>query len=251
MGAQVFRKHASPDALRWEAAGLAWLAAAGALPVVPVLEVATDHLDLVRLTSVSPTPEAARAFGAGLARLHDAGAPAFGSPPPGWVGGGYIGPLPMATGAWPTWGELYARARLEPLGQMLRAAGDLTPQAAADLDRLVGRLLDGELDDDDRPARLHGDLWSGNVMWTSDGATLIDPAAHGGHRETDLAMLALFGAPCLDEVIDAYQTVHPLRPGWQRRVGLHQLFPVGVHAVLFGGGYVTRTHALLRTWASG
>jgi fructosamine-3-kinase len=93
-------------------------------------------------------------------------------------------------------------------------------------------------DTDDRPARLHGDLWSGNVMWTAEGATLIDPAAHGGHRETDLALLALFGAPHLEEVRRGYEEVRPLDDGWRQRVDLHQLHCLLVHALVFGGGYV-------------
>jgi fructosamine-3-kinase len=131
----------------------------------------------------------------------------------------------------------------------MRAAGDLPPAAADALTRLVARLLSGELDDDDQPVRLHGDLWSGNALWTPDGVTLIDPAAHGGHRECDLAMLALFGLPHLEVVVEGYQSVHPLRAGWRRRVSLHQIYPVGVHAVLFGGSYVAQTHALLHQWA--
>ncbi len=249
MNRPVFRKHGETLALRWEVAGLAWLAAADALPVVDVLDVADDHLDLAALTSVPPTGAAARTFGAGLARLHDAGAPAFGAPPPGWEGDGFIGRYPLVSASFETWGECYARARLAPIGASLRASGDLPPAAAADLERLTARLCAGEMDDDDPPARLHGDLWNGNVMWTRAGATLIDPAAHGGHRETDLAMLALFGLPHLDSVVAGYESVHPLRPGWRRRTGLHQLFPVGVHAVLFGGSYVTQTHALLHEWA--
>ena len=74
---------------------------------------------------------------------------------------------------------------------------------------------------------------------------LIDPAAHGGHRETDLAMLALFGLPHLDDVLAAYDDERPLRPGWRRRTALHQLYPVGVHAVLFGGHYVAQLDRLL------
>jgi fructosamine-3-kinase len=68
------------------------------------------------------------------------------------------------------------------------------------------------------------------VLWTDDGAVLINPAAHGGHRETDLAMLALFGLPEVAQVVEGYEEVHAPRPGWRRRLGLHQLFPVGVHA---------------------
>ncbi|MEZ0449985.1 fructosamine kinase family protein, partial [Cellulomonas sp. ICMP 17802] len=108
----------------------------------------------------------------------------------------------------------------------------------------------GALDDDEPPARLHGDLWSGNVVWTSDGVTLIDPAAHGGHRETDLAMLALFGLPFLPEVLAGYRSVRPLRAGWERRVGLHQLYPVGVHALLFGGGYHAQLLRLTGEWSA-
>lgn len=83
-------------------------------------------------------------------------------------------------------------------------------------------------------------------MWTPAGVVLIDPAAHGGQRETDLAMLALFGCPHLDAVIDGYRQVRPLRPGWRDRVGLHQLFPLLAHVVLFGGGYARQTHAAAR-----
>ncbi|MCL2850510.1 MAG: fructosamine kinase family protein, partial [Micrococcales bacterium] len=220
---------------------------AAAVPVVDVLELTENHLDLVMLTSVTPTVEAARVFGARLAQLHDAGAPAFGAPPPGWDGDGFIGRFPLVNLSFATWGQFYAQARLAPVAQAL----DLPPGARKDLDQLSARLCSGALDDDDGPARLHGDLWAGNVMWTPDGAVLIDPAAHGGHRETDLAMLALFGLPHLDAVVDGYQDVHRLHPGWRERTSVHQLFPVAVHAALFGGGYVAQTHALLRQCASG
>ena len=87
------------------------------------------------------------------------------------------------------------------------------------------------------PARLHGDLWSGNVFAGADGRPwLIDPAAYGGHREVDLAMLRLFGGPS-PRTVAAYEEVRPLADGHERRVPLWQLFPLLVHAVLFGGGY--------------
>ena len=87
---------------------------------------------------------------------------------------------------------------------------------------------------DEPPSRIHGDLWSGNVLWSGGSGWLIDPAAHGGHRETDLAMLALFGAPYLDRILGAYASQAPLAPGWRQRVPLHQLHPLLVHVVLFG-----------------
>ncbi|MGK8486610.1 fructosamine kinase family protein [Nocardia asiatica] len=93
------------------------------------------------------------------------------------------------------------------------------------------------------PARVHGDLWSGNILWTRERAMLVDPAAHAGHRETDLAMLALFGAPHLDRIRAAYHETSPLADGWRDRTPLHQLHPLLVHVVLFGAGYRAQTLA--------
>lgn len=236
---------------RCEAAGLRWLRVPGGARVVEVLDVGEDHLDLSRLDEVAPTPRAGAELGARLAVTHDAGADAFGAPPAGWAGDGWFGPLsdplPVAAAAETSWGRFQADHRLAPV--LDRLHGDLDADDLRAADVLLDRLRAGTWDDGDPPARVHGDLWSGNVLWTAAGATLIDPAAHGGHREADLAMLALFGLPHLDVVLDAYTTVHPLTPGWRQRVGLHQLYPVAVHAVLFGGGYVGQTRRLLHTWA--
>lgn len=238
-----------------EAAGLRWLAVPGGPPVVRVREVADDHLDVERLTPVAPTARAARELGARLAVLHDAGAPAFGSAPEGWSGDGFLGPLadplPVPSGEHGRWGAFLAGCRLEPLAAEAERRGALDPADVALLRALAGVLRTGDLDDDDRPARLHGDLWSGNIVWTAAGATLIDPAAHGGHRESDLAMLALFGLPHLDEVLAGYQEVHPLRRGWRHRVGLHQVVPVALHAVLFGGGYAGHLRRLVEPYVRG
>lgn len=217
---------------------------------MPVLDVGEHHLDLTRLEAVPPSPEAADAFGARLARTHDAGAAAWGAGPEGWSGDGFFGPLseplPMPLGSWPTWGEFYAEARIVPMVRLARDSGVYDEDAARAFDPLCRRLVDGVLDTDDVPARLHGDLWSGNVLWAAVGATLIDPAAHGGHRETDLALLALFGAPHLDAVLSGYRAVHPPADGWEERVGVHQLHCLLVHAVLFGGGYAGRALQVAR-----
>jgi fructosamine-3-kinase len=96
------------------------------------------------------------------------------------------------------------------------------------------------------PARLHGDLWSGNVL----GRYLIDPAAYGGHREVDLAMLQLFGSPP-PRFFAAYEEVAPLADGWRDRVDLYQLLPLLVHAELFGGGYGAQAERAARRYVSG
>ena len=233
-----------------EAAGLRWLSAVdGGVPCAQVLDADANSLTLRRLEPVPPRPDAAREFGARLAVMHDAGAPAFGAGPDGWDGPGFFGPLsqplPMSLRGHQRWGAFYARERLIPMSEL--AAERLDAATRESVDAVVARCEEGDFDDDDPPARLHGDLWSGNVMWTRDGVVLIDPAAHGGHRETDLAMLALFGCPHYDAVLAGYQQSRPLKPGWRNRIGLHQLYPLLAHVVLFGSGYAGQTRAAARS----
>ena len=232
-----------------EAAGLEWLSAApGGVPCAQVLDYDDTSLTLRRLPAGPSTAAAATEFGRRLAATHDAGASGFGAAPAGWTGPGFFGPLqaplPMSLTPRETWGVFYAEERLEPmLGFASEAMDSATGRLVEDV---IARCRSGAFDDDDRPARLHGDLWSGNVMWTPQGAALIDPAAHGGHRETDLAMLALFGCPHLDAVYGGYQQAHPLAPGWRDRIPLRQLYPLLAHVALFGSGYTSQTAAAAR-----
>jgi fructosamine-3-kinase len=251
-GRAAFVKHhpdAPPGVFRAEADGLAWLAEAGALRTPEVLAVADDGDGprFLALEWIAPGPPDPEAFGRGLAGLHRAGAPAF-----GWERDNFIGPLPQPNhpvpGGWP---EFYVTRRLLPMAERAVAAGTLDTGFLAALERLRARMPDlaGE---PEPPARLHGDLWNGNVLWGADGdVRLIDPAAHGGHRETDLAMLALFGCPHLGAVLDGYREAAPLADGWETRVGVHQLFPLLVHAVLFGRGHAEQALAAAQAAAAG
>ena len=218
-----------------EAAGLRWLAAADAVAVPAVLGADDAWLVTEAVASGSSSREATEEFGRSLAAMHAAGAPAFGSPPPDGPADAWIGDAPMRNeaheGPWLDW---YVEERVLPYVRLAIDRGALSGDQAARIEHAVGRLDPGP---DEPPARLHGDLWSGNVLWGPDGAVVIDPAAHGGHRETDLAMLAVFGLPHLETVLAAYDEAAPLAAGWRDRVGLHQLFPLLVHAALFGGGY--------------
>lgn len=230
-----------------EAAGLDWLAAAGGARVVEVQQVEESALVLDRLHPVDPDPASAHSFGRGLALTHAAGAEAFGALPPGAAGywfGPLSDPLPLPEVTAERFGPFYAEGRLWPLTERCRQAGVIDEALAADLSRVCEQLTAGRWDERPaRPARLHGDLWAGNLLWTSHGVTLIDPAAYGGHPETDLAMLELFGAPHLAEMLAGYAEAGTLAPDWRSRIGLHQLFPLLVHALLFGGSYASATRS--------
>jgi fructosamine-3-kinase len=241
------------DAARFlatEAAGLAWIRVPGGPPVPAVVEVGPSQIGMDRVPEGRPSRAAAEQLGRRLAVLHGAGAPAFGSPPPGAPGpDGWIGDLPMPYAQRSTFVELWALDRIGATARMARDRGGLDFAQVAEVDRFVADLLAGEVDVGPSvpAARVHGDLWSGNVLWGADGqAWLIDPAAHGGHPESDLAMLALFGVAHLDRIIGGYEADRPLPPGWRSRIPLHQAWPLLVHAALFGGGYGDSAMAALR-----
>jgi fructosamine-3-kinase len=249
--AVVVKRSSEPGAARAEAAGLRWLAAAGNVRLPAVHGQEEGLLVIDRVVQGRPNREAAVRFGRDLAALHAAGAPAFGAPPPGGPVDAYIGLAPMRNEQgtdWPIW---YAEQRVLPYLRRAVDQGTVLAGEAAVVERLCERLpaLAGPAEP---PARLHGDLWSGNVLWAADGRVwLIDPAAHGGHRETDLAMLRLFGCPHLERVLDGYQAAAPLADGWAERVGVHQLFPLLVHAVLFGRGYAEQALTVARSALEG
>ena len=231
----VKRRSDAPDGLfAAEAAGLDWLRVSGGVPVVDVTAWTATSITLDRLTPVPPTEPAAETFAERLAVTHNAGAAAFGAPPAGHDGPNFIADLPMSTDPEPAWGVFFGQQRVWPYAR--QAATELGDDGLRVMEALVKRLADGVFDDDAPPARLHGDLWTGNVVFTTAGAVLIDPSAHGGHRVTDLAMLALFGAPHLSRILAAYEAASSQLPsGWRGLIGLHQVYPLLVHTVLFGG----------------
>ena len=245
-GRRVFAKFSErpvASLMASEARGLQWLASAGGPGVPEVLGCDGDGIVLSWVSSGPATPGAAQRFGRELAAMHAAGAETFGAPWPG-----YIASLPLdneagSRGGWPEW---YAARRLIPF---LRRAADAGTLAAGDVrlvESVIGRI--GELAGPaERPSRIHGDCWSGNVLWSAGRGWLVDPAAHGGHRETDLAMLALFGAPHLERILAAYDEAAPLAGGWQARVPLHQLHPLLVHVCLFGASYRERLRDAARS----
>ena len=180
-----------------------------------------------------PRPSTEADLGRRLAELHRAGAPCFGREDRRTTGSRALPNEPT-----PTWAEFYATNRLLPLAKLAADAGALP----TDVDRAA------------RSTRRHGSTWSVGPRSRRPASTatcgaatgssgsggrswLIDPAAHGGHREFDLAMMRLFGG-FGDDCFAAYAEAFPLADGWEDRVALHQIAPLVVHAIKFGGGYV-------------
>ena len=241
-----------------EARGLRWLADAHAVPLPEVLGWDTATLALTWLPPQAPDQQAAEQFGRDLAVLHASGAERFGTPWPGFIATLPLGdrsgdtvtvaaeatvpgpvrparPAMLISGAgdWASW---YAGKRLLPYLRRAAGTGVLTGSDTRLVEEVISRI--GDLaGPPEPPRRIHGDCWSGNVLWSGGRGWLVDPAAQGGHRETDLAMLALFEAPHLDRILGAYQDVAPLAEGWRARIPLHQLHPLLVHACLFGRSY--------------
>jgi fructosamine-3-kinase len=200
-----------------------------------VLAVGDDWLALRWIERGRLQPDGEEELGRGLAALHRAGAPSFGGSRPL-----RLGPLELPNDPSGDWPSFYASRRLLPLGARAGLA-HVVERVCARIDAIAGP--------PEPPSRLHGDLWSGNVLAGADGRPwLIDPAAYGGHREVDLAMLALFGTPS-PRTLAAYDEVWPRADGHEERVLLYQLFPLLVHAVLFGGGYAASAASAARRYA--
>jgi fructosamine-3-kinase len=321
------------DAGSGDVAGVAGAAGAGGavrpVRVAQVVEYGATYLDVEFIQPTSPTAEAAVSFGRSLAVMHDAGAPYYGySPSPCAYFGPLSDPVPAVNGEYSDYWDYLIAGRMVPMLEEGVRRGEFSQADLAETIEVLERLRDsgvgvssGELCGagmsgagmsgagagvpeasswaSDQPARVHGDLWSGNLLWTPAAsqqplaqareeaggggtqlalsaheagggvapagtgdsgaladalareeagveAVLIDPSAHGGHREEDLAMLQLFGCPYFDQILDGYNSVHPLAKGYRARFTLHNLYPIAGHVVFFGGSYRMQYHQMLR-----
>ncbi len=272
-GSSVFVKtseSALPGMFTDEAAGLRWLGVPDSGIATPrVVGVVDDSPDCaprgddhsgadgepaaVRLLALEwidagqLDPAGEEKLGRGLAAIHREGAPAFGATPFTDVNGAIdparhahapmrFNELTLPNQSCATWAEFYAERRIRPLATACRDKDELTAEDCEVFDRLCAKMpsLSGP---EEPPARLHGDLWSGNVLPATDGRVfLIDPVAHGGHRELDLALLKVFGGPS-ERCFDAYRESYPLSPEHRERERLWQLGMILLHVYLFGGGY--------------
>jgi len=170
-----------------------------------------------------------KVLGEQLARLHQHTHSAF-----GLDHDNYIGSLPQRNEPRHSWVEFFVHERLQP---QLRKVNP-PPRLQKQFEQLYAKLP--QLMPEERPSLLHGDLWSGNLMTNARGLPcLIDPAVYYGHREAELAFTKLFGG-FADGFYDAYANTWALQNEFEGRVDVYNLYPLLVHANLFGGGYRSR-----------
>ncbi len=225
-----------------EAAGLQWLSEKSAIATPEVVGVhdplaADSGPRLLALQWIDEGSIDAERLGRQLAAMHRLGATSFGfTPGPDNNAPMRFNDLSLPNDPHPTFAEFYATNRIIPLTEQSATIGRLSSSAASTMLTLADR-IDDFAGPPEAPARTHGDLWIGNVMASTNGTPyLIDPVAHGGHREVDLANLTVFGGPG-QRTFDAYDETFPIADGFEDRVPLWQLAMILLHVYLFGGSY--------------
>jgi fructosamine-3-kinase len=218
-----------------EAKGLAALSDACSLQIPKVIRHGSvndeQYLLLEWLERGSPSKNFWEDFGASLALMHKAPQNYF-----GFEEDNFIGSLEQKNSKKNSWSQFYAEERILPLIKKLADSKVISKDDVAAAEKFGSRL--NSFFPEEGPSLLHGDLWSGNFMCASNGkACIFDPAVYYGHREMDIGMTKLFGG-FDDRFYDAYNSVFPLEKGWEKRMPLAQLYPLLVHAVLFGGNYL-------------
>jgi protein-ribulosamine 3-kinase len=154
----------------------------------------------------------------------------------------FIGSLTQSNKIHDSWAGFFSNERILPQMKMAIDNGQLGKSDLNAAEQFCKRI--DELFPEEKPVLLHGDLWSGNFMFTSNGPAVFDPAVYWGHREMDIAMTKLFGG--FDEgFYIGYNEDYTLEKNWEKRIDYCNLYPLLVHVNLFGGGYVNDVRRIL------
>lgn len=238
--------HRYPEMLLHEADGLHLLAASATVRVPQVyrfgLHAEKQYLELEKIDAGTSNDTTWQKLGKQLAQLHQCTQPLF-----GLNHDNYIGSLQQNNKPAASWAEFLISQRLQPMLELAVNQGDVNYVEAKMAEPFFNRIA--ELFPAEKPALLHGDFWSGNLLINDlHEPVLIDPAVYYGHREMDLAMMHLFGGfPA--RVFESYHETFPLETGWQNRLKLHQLYPLLVHVNLFGRSYWKRVQEILEPFS--
>lgn len=237
----VLKQHSAPppDFFRAEAEGLLAIAATKAIRTPNVIHAADDYLLLEYIPAASRKEDSYwETLGKSLANMHTLPQPSF-----GFTGDNYCGLTPQPNPRCDDGYVFFGEHRLRFQGELASKRGLIDAKLTEQLHRLIDRLP--QLIPTQPSSLLHGDLWSGNLHTDEAGApVLIDPAAHWGWAEAELAMTRLFGG-FDDDFYRSYEYHFPLQAGWQERVPLYNLYHLLNHLNLFGGGYLASVKAVI------
>lgn len=239
-----------PAMLEKEARGLASLQSHCSLTIPGVVAVGTtagfQFLVLTFIEKCAGNDTAWAAFGESLAAMHKVSFESF-----GWEESNYIGSIAQPNDYRNDWAEFYSSQRIMPLVLSLFEKGKFSNADVSLAESFCSRL--GLIFPKEPPSLVHGDLWNGNCMIVEKGGgnmpgfAIYDPAIYFGHREMDIAMTKFFGG-FSSRFYESYLDVFPLEPGWQSRMQAAQLYPLLVHAALFGGGYISQSVNIMRAY---
>jgi protein-ribulosamine 3-kinase len=238
-GTRLFAKQTDgPDPFEAEALCLRHLKVPGGVRVPDVLHVQPNLLILEWIDFAPPRADSQARLGEQLAVTHRKTDSAFGFPLDHVIGATPQKNLPRIPDGPGAWAEFWWTHRLEP---MIRRLPESLHSGFLPLENRIAPLLTGT---DEPPAILHGDLWSGNAVFDTQGQpVMFDPAAYYGHREADLSMTRMFGGFTQD-FYNTYNETYPLPEGWQDRLDFYMLYHVLNHVILFGNSYLPQAQRL-------
>jgi fructosamine-3-kinase len=230
------------DIFEAEARGLNMLRDTGVIRIPEVIAYGQSYeksyLILEYIPSVEVNKKFWPRFGSSLAAVHSQSHTQF-----GLSYNNYIGALPQNNSYCEDGIEFFIERRLKVQAGLALYNGEISQTLFDKFYRLyevLPSLLPAE-----KPALLHGDLWSGNFLVDNQGsATLIDPAVYYGNREAELAFTHLFGG-FQPEFYHSYEEVLPLENNFEERIPIYNLYPLMVHVNLFGSGYLAAVERTL------
>ncbi len=242
----VVKAGADDSRLDLEGDMLRHLASVSELPLPPLLYSAPDLLVLGFVEGSSELDTPAQEHAAELlAALHGIT----------WTHYGHaqdtlIGPLHQPNPPTTCWIDFFREQRLLYFARVALEADTISASLCCRLEALAGK-LERWLIEPAQPALIHGDVWATNLLARKGRITaFLDPAIYYAHEEIELAYTTLFGSHGRtfgDCFYRRYQELRPIAPGFfEERRHIYNLYPLLVHARIFGGRYAAEVSRTLQ-----